>query len=89
MWSTVDLILGRKLGEELAYGVKNGVRIGPRGGSEGCVFTVLEVVRITSADFNPERPPLGGDTKSRIKEWLIGYMPRAYERRILQVPLED
>ena len=89
VWSAVDLILGRKVGEELECGVKNGLRAGNRGSTEGYVFTNLEVVKITSADFNPERPPLDGEAKSRIEEWLIGYMPRIYERHVLQVPLCD
>ena len=83
MWSSVDLVLGRKWGEEVECGMRNKVGVG----REGYVFTSLEVVKITSADFNPERPPLDGEARSRIKEWLIGYMPRIYERRVLEVPL--
>lgn len=86
MWSSVDLVLGRKRGEELECGIVNEAGAG---NGEGYVFTNLEVVKITSADFNPERPPLDGEAKSRIKEWLIGYMPRIYERRVLRVPLGD
>jgi hypothetical protein len=88
-WSKVDQILGRKFGEEPELGIGNQARTGRRGSSEGYAFPDLEVVKITSADFNPERPPLDGHEKTRIKEWLIGYMPRVYERRILEVPLDD
>lgn len=88
-WSKVDLILGRNSEEEPGLGIGNGARTGRRGRSEGCAFTDLEVVRITSTDFNPERPPLDGHAKSRIKGWLIECMPRIYERRILQVPLDN
>lgn len=87
MWSSVDLILGRKWGEEVRCGIGSGVGTGRCGSGEGYVFANLEVVRITSGDFNPERPPLDGEARSRIKEWLVGYMPRIYERRVLQVPL--
>lgn len=88
-WSKVDLILGRNFGEEPGLGIGNRARTVRRGSSEGYVFADLEVVKITSADFNPERPPLDGYAKSRIETWLIGYMPRIYERRILQVPLDS
>lgn len=88
-WSKVDLILGRNFRGESELGTGNGTRTRRRAGSEGCIFTDLEVVKITSADFNPERPPLDGHAKSRIKGGLIGYMPRIHERRILQVPSND
>lgn len=86
-WSSVDLILGRKWGEGLECGIRNEVGTGHCESSEGYVFANLEVVKITSADFNSERPPLDGEVKLRIKEWLIGYMPRVYGRCVLQVPL--
>lgn len=88
-WSKVDLIFGRNFGGEPGSGIGNGVRAGCRASSEGCIFPDLEVVKITSADFNPERPPLDGHAKSIIKRWLIGYMSRIHERRVLQVPLND
>ena len=88
-WSKVDLILGRNVGEESELGIGNGVKTGRRRSNEGYAFTNLEVVKITSVDFNPERPPLDGHTKLTIKEWLIGHMPSIHERRILQVPLDD
>ena len=88
MWSSVDLVLGRKWGEALGRGIRNEVGTGDCGNnSEGYAFPNLEVVKITSADFNPERPPLDREARSRVKEWLIGYMPRIYERRVLRVPL--
>ena len=88
-WSKVDLILGRNIGEEQELGIRNGVETGRRRSNEGYAFTNLEVVKITSADFNPERSPLDEHTKSRIKGWLIEHMPSTHERRILQVPLDD
>ena len=90
-WSKVDLILGRTFGEEPELGIGNGARTRERRRSNegGYVFTDLKVVRITSADFNPERSPLDRYMKSRIEEWLIECMPRVYERGILQVPLDD
>ena len=90
-WSKVDLILGRNFEEEPELGTGNGARTRERRrSSEGkYAFADLEVVKITSADFNPERPPLDGHMRSRIKEWLIECMPRIYERGVLQVPLDD
>ena len=88
-WSKIDLILGRNFGEEPESGIRNGARARHHGSSEAYALTDLEVVKITSADFNPDRPPLDGHTKSRIKGLLMEYMPRIYERRILQVPLDD
>ena len=81
--------MGRRSGEELECGVKNGVGTGARGSNEEYAFTNLEVVKITSADFNPERPPLDGEARSRIREWLTGYMPRMRERGVLQIPLSN
>lgn len=89
MWSSVDLVLGRKWGEELECGIRKEVRAGRCGDEKGYVFTNLAVVQITSEDFNPERPSLDGDAKSRIKDWLIGYMPRIYGRGVLQVPSDN
>lgn len=89
VWSAVDLIMGHRSGEELECGMKNGVRTGGRGSNGGCVFMNLEVVKITSAGFNPERPPLDGEARLRIREWLTGYMPRMRERGVLQIPLSD
>ena len=85
----MDLVLGRKWGEKLECDIGGEVGVGHCGNSEGYVFSNLEVVRITSSNFNGERPPLDGGTKSRIKGWLIGYMPRMYGRRVLQVPLDN
>lgn len=85
MWSSVDLVLGRKMGEEVGHGIVAGCR----GANEMPVFSNLEVVKITSEDFNAERAPLSKETKSRIRELLIGYMPRTYERGVLRVPLVD
>ena len=89
VWSKVDLLLGRSCGEEPELGNGNGTGAGRRERSEGYVFADLEVVKITSADFNPERPPLTGRTKSKIKGWLIDYMPKINRRRVLQIPLDD
>lgn len=83
----VDLILGRKWGEGPEIGNMAGA--GRRGNTEGYIFTDLDTVKITSADFNPGRPPLGERAKSRIKGLLMGYMPRIHERRVLRVPLGD
>jgi len=88
-WSTIDLILGRAWGEEAGLGDGNAAGSGRRGNREGYVFTNLEVVRITSADFNPNRQPLDGHAKSRIKGWLIKHMPRIHERGVLHVQLGD
>ena len=84
-WSNVDLILGRNFEEPWS----DGTRAGGRKSGEGHVFTGLEMVKITSADFNPNRPSLDGHTKSRIEAWLTGYMPRIYNRRILRIPLDN
>ena len=85
-WPKVDLILGRNFGEEPEL---DGTGARGRRSGEGCVFTDLEAVNITSADFNPNRPPLDGHAKSRIEAWLIGYMSRIYNRRILRIPLDS
>lgn len=80
-WSKVDLVLGRSFEEP-------GAGAGGRESGEGYVFMDLEVVKITSADFNSNRPPLDGHVKSRIEARLIEYMPRIYNRRILRIPLD-
>jgi len=85
-WPKVDLILGRNFGEGPEL---DGTRAGGHRSGEGHVFTNLEAVKITSVDFNPNRPPLDRHAKSRIEARLVGYMPRIYNRRVLRIPLDN